>query len=540
MYKIIIAEDEEDVRNAIMQRVNESNTPFRVTGAARDGIEALQMVKELRPDILITDICMPKLDGLRLIKRIREENEQLPVIVISGYDEFSYAREAIRMGVREYLLKPFLPKDLFEVLEKTGAVLAEQDQLARNIRTMSEQIEEGKRFSRERFLKLLLEEKSEEKAEEAKRLGAELGIPAEDAWYCAAAIKREPSAETGGQVLGAEAFGRYLHLILENYFSQDIGMLDIPCQEEQAVLVFWKKGKSRRQFEQELRIGMEKICLGMEQHHKIRLKCAVGNAYDSRIQLSASCRESLDTLRACLDWSGKVVSYAEAERQREEVDAELEEVLTRQILLSVRMGKTEEAKENLAGLLRYYAEFSVDHIEYISVSLVKLVLDISDAAAEMGDGGQAWKDERVITYLKRHFTYGSLMEAKEVLEEYIEKCCMQRVQGSETYGCRLVRNAKAIIDHNLGNEAFGLENLAEELHFSPNYVRQLFKNKTGISFSEYLIQKRMEMAEQLLDGSNCKVREVAERAGYSSQRYFARCFKKYYGCTPSEYRGNQE
>lgn len=531
MYRIIIAEDEEDVRKTIMECINESETEFQVAAAAGDGVEAVELVKKLKPDILVTDICMPKLNGLELIRAVRETGLDIAVVVISGYDEFTYAQEAMRLGVREYLLKPFLPEELFEILEETKRLLEERSQLAKNIQRMTIQIERAKEYSRDYFLNLLLEGEPEA----ARQAGEELGLTSEDVWHCVAVVKGE-AANGGGQDYQPDILGEYLEIIAGNYFEKDIRMYPLSRQGGQYVLLFQRSGKSAKRFAEDIRLGMEKICVGMEQYHKVRLTCALGNIYCEFEKIRESYHEACDIRRSALYEEKTVVAYTEIQKNGNQIDGEYEAELRNQMLLAVQMGLAEEARQRLAELTAYYAEFSLGQVEYISVSLVRLVLRISDAVEQAGGQIPAWNDERIITYLKRHFTSGSLTEARKVLEEYVEKCCAQLARMNEGYSDRIVNNARAIIDCNLDNEDFSLEMLAKELHFSSNYVRQLLKNKLGMNFSDYLLQKRMELAEALLCNPNYKIQCIAEKTGYSNPQYFARCFKKYYGCTPTSYR----
>lgn len=534
MYKIIIAEDEEDVRNAIVKRINESESGFQVAGAAGDGEEAIRMVSELKPDILVTDICMPKVNGLELIRRIREISRDMPVVVISGYDEFAYAKEAVSLGVKEYLLKPFLPKELFEVFEKIRRQLEEKSLLEKNIERMSARIEQNKEYSKEHLMDLILEG-----AAEARILGEEMGLITEQAWYCVAFVRYENPPDQLNQKPDMDTLEQYLRIIMENYFCGDMHILDVYYRKEQYILIFRRTGGSVKKFLEDVLFGMKKISMSMEQYHHIQMKCAVGKAYGDFEKIGDSYREALNIWRSNLYQEQRVISCYDEEKSRENVDDEYVEKLSDQLILSIEMGQTREAMEKLSEMIDYYAGFSIRQIEYIGISLVKLVLRISDSVAKGGGTAQVWNDQQIITYLKRHFAYGSLMEAKKFLGEYIEKCCAQLAEANETLSDRIAANAKAIIDHNLGNEAFSLEMLASELHFSSNYVRQLFKSKTGINFSDYLFQKRMEAAEALLRNPKYKIQEIAEMTGYSNQRYFARCFKKYYGITPTSYRDQE-
>lgn len=532
MINILIAEDEEDIRNGIVKWVNESDTEFYVTGAAGDGISALKSVRELEPDIIVTDICMPKMGGLELIREIRRFDRDIPIIVVSGYDEFSYAREAMGMGVREYLLKPFLPGDLVEVLRKAKDVLEEKNRLAKNMRIMSEQAEEGRRFRRERFLKMVLNGRPED----AKKWGEELGFPSRDGWYCTALLMMEGE----GRQAETPFLEQYLNIILENYISEGIRVMGGCPEYQQYVLLFYKHGQSRNRMQQEICCCMERICAGMERHHQIHLRCAVGRVHRGFEHLADSWQEACDLWRGRLYLEKNVIAYAEIEGQGEQADAAVEEELSNQLLMAVRRGQLADARTCLGKLMEYYTSFSIDQIDYINISLVKLVLQIQESAAGAGEEALVWKNDQILNYLKHHFTQGSLAQAKEVLENYMEQCCLQSVRMNESDGERIVDDAKAIIERNLGNEHFSLELLSEELHFSSNYVRRIFKEGTGVCFSDYLQQQRMERARELLLHSGRKIQEISELSGYSNQQYFARCFKKYYGCTPTAFREDVE
>src|SRR5471030_1026748 len=126
MYKLIIAEDEELMRDGLAKLILNSDSGFQVVGQAEDGEQALQLVKETKPDVIITDISMPKLNGLGLVECVRDINPEIKVIIISGYDDFEYAQKAMRIGVQEYLLKPVLPEQIREILIKTREDIEKQ------------------------------------------------------------------------------------------------------------------------------------------------------------------------------------------------------------------------------------------------------------------------------------------------------------------------------------------------------------------------------------------------------------------------------
>ena len=139
--------------------------------------------------------------------------------------------------------------------------------------------------------------------------------------------------------------------------------------------------------------------------------------------------------------------------------------------------------------------------------------------------------------MQDRITYGSLMDMNQMLASYIEKCCrVVRENSEETKAEAVVKRLKQIMENDLHKTELDLEAVAAKVHFSPSYVRQIFKQYTGECFGEYLIRKRMERAGRLLQKTSMKIQEVADQCGYENQRYFASSFKKFYGCTPTEFK----
>lgn len=530
MYRIVITEDEEEVRKRIIKHINESDNEYAVIGEASDGEEAIKVVRELKPDILLTDICMPNVNGLELIKSIREIDRDMPIIVVSGYDDFSYAREAMSMGVREYLLKPFLPKELFEVLDKTKKIIEQKNQMITNMQNMSIEIKKNITYSRERFFRSLIEGKLGQ--QETEITASDIGFNLEAQWYCAGIVGFEVSEK----IEIKDTMIKYISIIKDNYFPKNISMYEIQGDHGELMIFFTGTRESQQGFMQIIRIGIEKICLSMKQYHKITAKCALGNSYNNYESLSKSFQEALATWRVMLYQDKMVTIYSQNLNNANQLDEEKITDIVEQLILDIQMGDDNAAVCCIDDIIDYYSTLSPDMIEYISISLVKLVLKVSDIMANANLNIRAWNDKSVLSYLKRHFTHGNLVEAKNVLAEYIKKCSDQFAQSNDDNSEKIIRNARFIIEENIGNEDFNLDTLSGQLHFSSNYVRQLFKAKTGENFSDYLFRRRMEFAETLLRNPIYKIQDIAEKTGYSNQRYFARCFKKYYNSTPTEYR----
>lgn len=537
MYRIIVADDEEYVRELLTKNINQTQTEFEVVGKAENGVQAIELVKELNPDILITDICMPFVSGLELIREIKNLEQAVKTVIISGYDDFSYAKQAVSLGVTEYLLKPFLPEELYAVLNKIGEELERQKTLIHNIQDMQSQLEDNLIMVQENFLCRLLQEvlKGSDAMQEAEK--ARICLDARQ--YAVGILRIHSSLEEKNQ-----KFKDFLSVVKDEYFSKDIRSYVAQLGDRQIVMIFFGGYRNPQSFTKAVREGIMAIGASMERYYDMNLNGILGGVYESWEQIPTSYKNAMSVWRGMLDSSEPFISYEEeikGTKEKKEKAWERPVWLENNLLLNIQMGRVEQSLENLEEILKYYSDLDVQLSEFVSISLMELVFDISGALMKAGGARfHVWEDENAVEYLKKHFAYGSLKDAKEVLEEYIKKCCRQFSSINEKQGERIVFNVKKLIDKNIGNEEFNLETASAQMFFSPNYVRQIFKQITGERFTEYLIRRRMETARELLANPVMKIQDVAVETGYSNQRYFASCFKKYYGCTPTEYRNQMK
>lgn len=188
MYRVIIVDDEDYIRDLLVKNIRNSELGIEVVAVAGDGEEALEQILRLEPDIVITDISMPFMNGLELIRRMQSAELHTKSVVISGYDEFDYAKQAISLGVKDYLLKPFLPGELAEVLQKMIQELDNQKALQQNMSLLREQASIRAGLAREKLLKDILEGRGCPDEQE-KELGRDLDLDLNADFYLAGIIR---------------------------------------------------------------------------------------------------------------------------------------------------------------------------------------------------------------------------------------------------------------------------------------------------------------------------------------------------------------
>lgn len=537
-YRIIIADDEDDVREHIAKRIRESCPEFELVGEASNGQEALDAVCSLNPDILITDICMPLVGGLELIRRIKEADERIQTVIISGYDEFSYVKEAIGMGVKDYLLKPFSPEELLGVLNKIRDDFRHQEQLAQNMQDLTRQMEQHRQYSKEKLLQELLED--DLTPEEIRLRGQTAGMDTEAALYSVGLVHFLDTDRIKKTAFEKEALEKLLDAIHEHYFSREIQCVVTSYRKSQLLIVFSTHSKVRRTFDDAIEQGVERMNVSMEKYYGFSVKATLGGFYDRFEEIRKSYQEALAVWKAVLNPEHVLLRY-ESWKQGQKDGQETAELaeLEKNLLLQIKLNDKNQAVACMDEILEYHALQGAGKTEFVSISLTQLVLKLTELMKQADGSANAWEDESIVNFFKNQFTFGSLLEAKTILEEYVIRCCDQFAASNARQGDRLMMVVKAFLQEHLADENLSLEMVADALHFSPNYIRHLFKSKTGESFTDYLFRIRMELAQELLDNPSYKIQEIAEKTGYSDQRYFSRCFRKYKNCTPTEYRRKQ-
>lgn len=538
MYRVIIADDEEYVRELLPKWINKANLGMEVVGVAEDGEQALDLMETLSPDILITDICMPMVSGLELIKAIQEADNFIKTVIISGYDDFSYAKTALGLGVTDYLLKPFLPDELCKVLNKIKEELDNKEMLLNNMQDMQSQLEDNLMYIQERFIKNIIEMPFEQ--ENVFEEGKKIKIDLEAKFYCVGVIRIQSNlGSKRWDFKNQKKVEDFLVIIKDGYFEDDLRHYAVSFKDSQLTIVFCGSQPNQVEFYSSISRGIEKINQSLKKYYDMRVFCALGKAYCKWEQISDSYKQAFDILKASLNHEGCILRWSDAmdtSGQKESIICKKPEQLEKDMLLNIKIGSKEKAVENLNAILKYYEGLNMKATEFVNISLMELIFAISGVVKEADNHLPIWEDDYIKHYLENDIASKSLLDAQLVLEKYVNRCCDAFSHIAEKQSDKIIYHVKALIEHNLANEEFNLENASAQLFFSPHYIRQLFKQKTGEGFMEYLIRRRMETAAELLKDPKYKILDVALSTGYSNQRYFASCFKKFYGCTPTEYR----
>lgn len=534
MYKIMVIDDESIIRQGIINALA-SQPDFEVVGEAADGKEGLELMASLLPDLVITDICMPMMDGIELIEGSKAINPDVKFLIISGYADFEYAQKAIQLGVSDYLLKPVQTEELLGVLFRLKAELDEKNRFLLDLNNLQKEYTISLSLMQEWFFHELLAGNIQ--ADELESKLNNLNLNMKGSYYGVALIHLK-NFGSGNQKYPADKgfIQSYLLQIIKNIFPETIRTFLFFLNENRLVLLLSLAGGRRQELFLALNQNLKRVMVLVEKNLEIDLYASLGRLYDDLLKVSSAYAEAEEALQfSFLKGKGSLVNYEDINIHNDrqyprpvKLEAEL--------LLQIKLGETGQLREIVARFFQYYR--NGDHLEPSRVKLfiLETTILLLRTVEELGGVIQNTQtDERVDPY-SQIYQCDTFEDLEGFFFNFAMDCAteIKRVRMGKNYS--IVEKAKEVIEASLGNSEFSLDDVAALLYISPNYLRSLFKQQVKESFVEYLTRRRMEKAQLLLDDPTLKIYQVAEAVGFTDQHYFSICFKKYFNLTPTDYR----
>ena len=504
LFTVVVADDEEELREAVCRLTPWESIGFRLLGSAGNGLDALQMVEQLQPDLLLTDIHMPFISGTSLAQQVRELQPFIQVAFLSGYDDFEYAKLAIDYDVIAYLLKPISMEDL------TAALGDIHVKMAAKFNDLSAGGEAGGALPLT-VASLLLDGFAEHPAEEELHaVLSDLGFVVTAPYKLVVLASRIASNTWVDATQTADK-------VLRRYYS----CCSIASGGRILTLVAAEDGFSR------LGTALDELLQVLRRLHSPDCVIGVSREFGSFSQCHTACREAIDAQRfsdeAGIHRIGDTLSAAPGNVSAPEaVTEELEKLIhgSSRYELDRYLSSTLEEGTGDTG------DMAVLQLLVAARSVLFGALDASEAEALFANCGlQDPLSSGLAPATLRRRLIDLCLSGHELLA--------RKKQGGVGQLCG---QAMRMIEQNYMDESLSLSSVSEQLHVSPNYLSANMKKYAGDTFINLLIKKRMEVAQTLLSTGNIKIVEVARRCGYSDQHYFSFCFKKYYGVSPAKMR----
>ena len=538
MLKVFLVEDESIVREGLRDNIMWQQYGYQFAGEAGDGEMALPLIRKVKPDLLITDIKMPFMDGLALSRIVSAEFPQMKILIISGYDDFEYARQAISVGVEQYLLKPITRSALQKVLVEIREKIENQREQEGYLDKFKEEMLEYEQFSRRNFFEKVFEGhlSVQEIYEQAQRISLEMDAEGYNLAMVSLWEKRDMQERSQDSRLIAgkrEELTRYFLRYPEYLmFRWNINTYGILMKGEEAQMEELRKrcqehivnicSSDDGEMEWYLAIGEPVARLSMlpQVYSKVNHMMSYRFLKPGQHILTME-NDALPGFRQERDGGflgGVDIAKADPE-------------IIRGFLMR---GQLEEIEDFVDGYLesqkqalqsRMFRDYLMLSIRFTTIAFVE----------KLGfQQEELLKDTCSDTMMSAGL---SVEEMKPYMQELLQRAIELSNRAMDSQGKKLIKKAMGYIDENYMKESISLNEVAGAVEVSANYFSTVFSQEMKMTFTEYITQKRMEQAKQLLRQTEKHTGEIASEVGFRDPHYFSFVFKKTQGCTPREYRG---
>ena len=536
MVKVYLVEDEIIIRQSIKNSIDWEKEGYEFVGDASDGELALPVILKEKPDILITDIRMPFMDGLELSRMVKAELPDIKIVILSGYDDFEYAKQAIKIGVAEYLLKPVssavLLEHLSEIAEK---VRDEREDLALK-KVYYQEMQENEELIKMKFLGELISGKLSlaDAMEKGKRFHMNLSGPFYRIILFKFIQEDHVQAEQSEALAEAyEAVGGYVDRFRDVFrFQRGV--------EGWAFLLT----SVEEDMETQTKAFIEGLKAVIAPFDTLTWFGGIGSEVARIRELRYSFREADKAFAGrFVQEPNQIISVEQLnfEQQDNEFDANIFGEINQfnQIITRFLSNGSLEEVESFVGAL--FTEISEDHFRSLMIRQY-IIMDIckklrKDAGVEGEVYGQ-WEGIRENEKILKLAV--TTAESVDDIKDYIGTLLDHAIELRNTVSGRrysdIIQTAKERIEQDYMSEDISLNSVAAEVCMSPSYFSSVFSKEMGKTFIEYLTEVRMEKAKQYLACSSMKTSEISYEVGYKDPHYFSYIFKKTQGCTPKEYR----
>lgn len=535
MLKVFLVEDEVVMRNGIKNTIPWEKEGFEFVGEASDGELAYPLIKKEKPDILITDIKMPFMDGLELSRLVKQEMPDIKIIILSGYDEFEYAKEAISIGITDYLVKPVASTQLLEAVKKVGKLVQEEQQQREFLETFERERLENKQLARQKLFRGLAS--GMKAVSDILKEGREAGLDLAANRYNIILFQIFANGEVEGYSEEQNTATQAIEAMTDD--MPEVLMVELGL-DGWAFIV--KETGEEKKLEHTMEEFLERLlsiigtCTGIEYFG------GVGKAVGR-----------LSELNKCFEEANRAFAYRYLKKRNQIIysgDAVEEKAVDEELKLSaLNMDKLDRKsierflKIGLKGEVTHFIDEYFDSLGERNIQSLLfrqyVTMDMYFVAATMleqlgYDSGELV--ERCGDFQKMTEVFSTVERTKDYLRNVFETVIELRETVARKKYSSLLKDARNYIEQNYDNEEISLNTVAASVNLSPNHFSTIFSQETGQTFIEFLTCVRMEKAKELLRSTSMKTAEIAYTVGYKDAHYFSYLFKKTQECTPREFR----
>ncbi len=536
LYNIILVDDEEEVRKSIIRQIDWESAGFKVVGDAENGEDALEKIEVLEPDMVLTDIRMPYMDGLTLTEKIRQKYPSMKVVIFSGYDDFEYAQKAIKLNVTEYVLKPVNVEELTSILKRIKSSLDEEIEEKRNVNRLRENYRRSLPIIREQFFNDMVHRRLPDDLIESKLREYDIPITGARKWVIAA-IDVEKYDARSRKTLSLHEEEELIPISVMQIVREKLQgycrffLFQSTAEAEMAAIAALDDDNTTTGFIAVL----GDICREAKRILEVPVTIGIGHSCTELSKIAGSYQSAVDALGyKAVAGSGSTIYIGDMEpvgSGKLEFDNSDES----DFISAVKFGpdeKIEAVMARISGKLEsarvHYRQQQV-YVFSVLNTIIRLIQQY-DLNLEEILGAELESLSLNDRLQKREEFNGWLLKTARRMNQAIN-------QERDMTTRQVIQQAKQYIMDNYQNPDLSVEMICRHLHMSPAYFSTMFKKETGQAYIAYLTEVRLNKAVELLNKTDDKTYVIASKVGYQEQNYFSYVFKKKFGVSPTKFRG---
>lgn len=523
MYKAILCDDDEIIAEGLGQFIPWEELGIELCGCCNNGVAAKELLDQVNPDILISDVRMPFMDGLELTRYAVDANPNIKVIIISGYDDFKYAQEAIKLGAMDYILKPVDEDELANRLKKAvedcrllelQKKMASDNEQHRKKDQMQLLILEGPKAFEERYGREMLDQIS-------NCAGMVMAVCIDhferaDDW-----LSEEEQKELSRELFRSIELQSRLFTVFEKKKGEAVGYITSNNRGG----VAWLRDETIRR----VRSMFTGACPGWN------LTFALSSVQPQIRDIQSLYDEAMMALRERFVYpEGSDIYYEKIDSERKMSKEEFDDLMVLSDLTTlITQGDREKVCREIENMKEQLWQTGGKSWLFVSAMTGKIFMELVQNLRQYGIEDA---DLDVMAEYQRISKCQSVETVMEGMKGLLMKIMDLLDQNRKNSSMKMISAARTFIDEHYSDHTLSMDDTVKHVHMSPSYFSVIFKRETGLSFTDYLIRYRIRKSQELMRNTDLKIYEISDRVGYDTAAYYSTAFKKETGYSPSEYK----
>lgn len=531
MLSVVIADDERGIIELIKNLIDPQIVEVEIVGEAENGVEAYNLIMEKRPDVVITDIRMPGMTGIELIEMVSKAGFMVTFVIISGYRNFTYAQNALKFGAVDYLLKPIKQSDLNNLLVRINEKKGSEIDKEIKVKTIQDQLAMSMDLLRKNTLWDLISGQPEKISNAISMIESKHVFHFETGKFCVAIVKIDSDSETDGVQYPNSSIETIVEKFVRKLRSDSFDA-DYVCRKTSGYIVFNYSNNLHLSIEQKQKYLYNLLKEDSYKYIFIHITIALGLEVHETRRICHSFKTAEEALHHRIDLEcGIVLNYSSIAKEASVTDMNLADADRKKLVKCIENIDIADCMSTIQTLITKYLLNNEGKAFCLYGYCENLLRSIDEIIFHLIDEDISDREK----YLEKIENSTTIVHLERVCREYASDILKIYASKKENQENRPIRLVKQYMQEHLGDQ-ISLEDMARLVYLSPVYLSTLFKKETGMTFTNYLIEVRIEQTKKLLKTTSLGIAEIARMVGYKDVKHFSKLFIKLVGIKPVKFR----